>query len=292
MKRVIPPKVNRGVTDSLVARRPSTLFHSKNSTSGQSSVSGQNNGYDGPQRRFSMLSVLDECEEFHGEQLVANMEAVSAETGNKTILLTGSENHSYKNGLDSFLDSKVWNNGSVKSCDGITHAALVKDFIKEMRHLSKLRHPAITTVMGAVFESNDSEPALVMECMTRGSLHDILHNTTVAIDGSILLPILQDVCRGLRFLHCADPPILHGDLKSANILVDDRFRAKVSVSPKAIGITSSFVFVSLYLLYHLQTIILDSRFWAYSKEKDWSSRFSILDGTRAFARRKHQYYCF
>jgi serine/threonine protein kinase len=49
----------------------------------------------------------------------------------------------------------------------------------EMRHLSKLRHPCITTVMGAVLE-NGSEPALVVEYMDRGSLYVLLHNTTVA----------------------------------------------------------------------------------------------------------------
>ena len=227
MKRVIPPKVNRGMTDSIIAKRPSIMFHSKRSFSGQTSVSRQSNANFDAERRSSMLSVLDENAEFDEERNIANMGVLSADTGKKTIHLTGSGNHSFK-GLDSFLDSKVLNNGSVKSCDGITHSTLVKDFIAEMKQLSKLRHPAITTVMGAIFDKNDSEPALVMECMSRGSLYDILHNTTVAIDGNILLPILQDVCRGVRFLHCADPPILHGDLKSANILVDDRFRAKVS----------------------------------------------------------------
>ena len=41
---------------------------------------------------------------------------------------------------------------------------LKKDFISEMRYLSKLRHPCITTVMGAVMSSGQ-EPMLVMEYM-------------------------------------------------------------------------------------------------------------------------------
>ena len=48
---------------------------------------------------------------------------------------------------------------------------LKKDFISEMRYLSKLRHPCITTVMGAVMASGQ-EPMLVMEYMEVSSLND------------------------------------------------------------------------------------------------------------------------
>jgi len=64
--------------------------------------------------------------------------------------------------------------------------------------------------------------------MDHGSLYDILHNETMVLEGEILLPILRDVSQGMRFLHSADPSVIHGDLKAANILVDSRFRAKVA----------------------------------------------------------------
>ena len=56
----------------------------------------------------------------------------------------------------------------------------------------------------------------------------MLHNETVPLSGELILPILQDVAKGVRFLHSANQPIVHRDLKSANILVDSRFHAKVS----------------------------------------------------------------
>ena len=66
------------------------------------------------------------------------------------------------------------------------------------------------------------------EYMNHGSLHDIIHNETMALDGEIVLNILRDIAQGIRFLHCATPPIVHGDLKSANVLVDSNFKAKVA----------------------------------------------------------------
>eukprot|EP00980_Cylindrotheca_fusiformis_P018330 scaffold5977_cov98-Cylindrotheca_fusiformis.AAC.7 len=118
---------------------------------------------------------------------------------------------------------------------------LRKNFIKEMRVLSKLRHSCIATIMGAVLERG-SEPMLIMEYMDHGSLYDVLHNETMHIESNLLLHILQDVSQGLRFLHSSIPQVVHCDIKSvrtagscgvspaasANVLVDSRFRAKVA----------------------------------------------------------------
>jgi class 3 adenylate cyclase len=64
--------------------------------------------------------------------------------------------------------------------------------------------------------------------MDHGSLQDVLHNETMVMEGEFLLHMLRDISQGIRFLHSASPPIIHGDLKSANILVDSKFRAKIS----------------------------------------------------------------
>ena len=111
--------------------------------------------------------------------------------------------------------------------ESIEFSKLKDEFVSEMRLLSKLRHPCITTVMGAVV-SGWEEPLLVMELMDHGSLFDILHNETIFVEGDVVLPILRDISQGLRFLHAATPQVIHGDLKAQNVLVDDRFRAKVA----------------------------------------------------------------
>lgn len=68
---------------------------------------------------------------------------------------------------------------------------------------------------------------LVMEYMEYGSLHDLLRNETMYAGGEVILQIMRDIAQGLRYLHSSKPPILHGDMKAKNILIDSRFRAKV-----------------------------------------------------------------
>ncbi|KAL7527018.1 hypothetical protein ACHAXR_002817 [Thalassiosira sp. AJA248-18] len=104
---------------------------------------------------------------------------------------------------------------------------LKEDFVQEMRVLSTLRHPCITTFMGAV-TARGEEPLLVMECMDRGSLYDILQNPSMVFEGGTVLSILRDISKGMRFLHSSSPQIIHGDLKAANVLVDANFCAKVT----------------------------------------------------------------
>jgi len=105
-----------------------------------------------------------------------------------------------------------------------SYEKLKADFVVEMRQLAKLRHPNITTVMGAV---TSEEPMLLMEYMENGSLYDAIRNDTIDLDSQEdVLIIAQDIAHGLRFLHSAD--LIHGDLKAKNVLLDSNFRAKLS----------------------------------------------------------------
>ncbi|KAL3934155.1 MAG: hypothetical protein SGBAC_010067 [Bacillariaceae sp.] len=103
----------------------------------------------------------------------------------------------------------------------------VQGVMSEMRHLSRLRHTCIASVIGAIIEPG-IEPMMVMECMNHGSLSDLLRNETMFIETSTLMNVLWDIANGMRFLHSAKPQVIHGDLKAANVLMDGGFRAKIA----------------------------------------------------------------
>jgi serine/threonine protein kinase len=79
--------------------------------------------------------------------------------------------------------------------------------------------------MGAV--CTEEKSAIIMEYMPRGSLFKILHNTNQPLDKKRRLRMALDVARGMNYLHRRNPPIVHRDLKSSNLLVDKNWNVKV-----------------------------------------------------------------
>jgi serine/threonine protein kinase len=69
---------------------------------------------------------------------------------------------------------------------------------------------------------------IVTEYMDRGSLKDILRDSSVKIDWEMRLKIAIEIAQGMHYLHSLKPIVMHRDLKSANILVDKSFNAKVA----------------------------------------------------------------
>ena len=66
-----------------------------------------------------------------------------------------------------------------------------------------------------------------MELMSKGSLFDVLRNDTEKqLPWSLRFSIARDIAVGLHYLH--GRKILHRDLKSLNVLLDDRMLAKLS----------------------------------------------------------------
>lgn len=64
--------------------------------------------------------------------------------------------------------------------------------------------------------------AIVMEYIPNGDLYRWLNNKEAAIDWDMRLRIAEEIAQGMFFLHTLNPPILHHDLKSANIFIVDK----------------------------------------------------------------------
>eukprot|EP00002_Diphylleia_rotans_P016600 TRINITY_DN322_c0_g2_i1.p1 TRINITY_DN322_c0_g2~~TRINITY_DN322_c0_g2_i1.p1 ORF type:complete len:2542 (+),score=316.64 TRINITY_DN322_c0_g2_i1:99-7724(+) len=102
---------------------------------------------------------------------------------------------------------------------------LMQSFVSEISVMVDLRHPNIVLYMGATIEP----PNLCIVCeLLIGNLHELLHNEEVAIPKRQKLQFFLDIAKGMQYLHLSNPPILHRDLKSLNILRDERWHLKVS----------------------------------------------------------------
>ncbi|KAJ6347493.1 hypothetical protein OIU76_004050 [Salix suchowensis] len=99
------------------------------------------------------------------------------------------------------------------------------DYQKEIDIMKSLRHPNVLLFMGAVY--SPERLAIVTEFLPRGSLFKTLHKNSPAVDIRRRLKMALDVARGMNYLHHRNPPILHRDLKSSNLLVDKNWTVKV-----------------------------------------------------------------
>lgn len=102
-------------------------------------------------------------------------------------------------------------------------------FQSEATILTLLRHPNIVLFMGVVTEPD--KLWFITEYCARGSLHKLLQDETLFppdIVTQLTLEIAVDISRGITYLHGHSSPILHRDLKAANVLVSESLEAKVA----------------------------------------------------------------
>lgn len=76
--------------------------------------------------------------------------------------------------------------------------------------------------------SADGISFLVTEYLQLGALSATLYDTSVQLDWDVRTRFALEAAEGMRYLHARRPPFLHRDLKTANILLSERWVAKVA----------------------------------------------------------------
>ncbi|KAG2656498.1 probable receptor-like protein kinase At1g80640 isoform X2 [Panicum virgatum] len=151
-----------------------------------------------------------------------SLEAATGKFSEGSVLGVGGFGCVYKANFDGGFAAAVKRLGSeTQNCD--------KEFENELDLLGRIRHPNIVSLVG--FCIHEENRFIIYELMENGSLDSQLHGPShgSALTWHVRMKIALDTARGLEYLHeHCNPPIIHRDLKSSNILLDSDFNAKIS----------------------------------------------------------------
>ena len=103
---------------------------------------------------------------------------------------------------------------------------MIQKYQQECQIMSSHRHPNVTQFLGLCFLPGTQLPLLVMERLET-SLDDLLENAP-NLPLSLKRSILENVASGLLYLHERNPPVIHRDLTSRNVLLTTSLAAKIT----------------------------------------------------------------
>ncbi|XP_071139405.1 atrial natriuretic peptide receptor 1-like isoform X4 [Mytilus edulis] len=113
---------------------------------------------------------------------------------------------------------------AIKSIDK-TNITINKPLLLEIKKIKDLQNDHIVRFLGACIDPPNM--CIITEYCQKGSLQDVLENEQIKLDWMFRYSLMQDILRGLSYLHSSDIRS-HGNLKSTNCVVDGRFVLKIT----------------------------------------------------------------
>jgi len=134
---------------------------------------------------------------------------------------------------------------AVKKFKGVDKDQLNEEFQKEIGIISQVNHRNVVKLLGLCLETK--VPLLVYEFISNGTLYKHIHDKRSQIldSWSNRLRIASEIALALDYLHSlADPPVIHGDVKSVNILLDNNYTAKIADFGASVLLSSGQSFIA------------------------------------------------